>query len=71
VEVSDDASRRDDERTQRLMASTVWVSSCRNWYKTASGRVTNNWPSWSVRYWFDTLRLKPADVGTVRTGRTP
>jgi cation diffusion facilitator CzcD-associated flavoprotein CzcO len=71
VEVNAGASRRDDERTQRLMASTVWVSNCRNWYKTASGRVTNNWPSWTVRYWFDTLRLKPDDLGTVRSDRTP
>ncbi len=71
VEVSDEAARADDERTQRLMASTVWVASCRNWYKNAAGRVTNNWPSWTVRYWFDTLRLKPGDVGTTRSERTP
>ncbi len=71
VEVSHQASRRDDERTQRLMASTVWVSSCRSWYKTASGRVTNNWPSWTVRYWLDTLLLKPDDLGPARPDRTP
>jgi cation diffusion facilitator CzcD-associated flavoprotein CzcO len=71
VEVSNSASRRDDERTQRLMTSTVWVSSCRNWYKNASGRVTNNWPTWTVRFWADTLRLKPGDLGTASSDPGP
>lgn len=62
VEVTHDALTREDRRTQRLMTGTVWVSSCRSWYKNASGRVTNNWPTWTVRYWFDTLRLRNADL---------
>jgi cation diffusion facilitator CzcD-associated flavoprotein CzcO len=65
VGVDPGAYRRDDERTQRLMASTAWVASCHSWYKTASGRVTNNWPSWTVRYWYDTLRLRPDDLKLV------
>jgi cation diffusion facilitator CzcD-associated flavoprotein CzcO len=67
------AYRRDDERTQRLMASTAWVTGCTSWYKSASGRVTNNWPTWTFRYWYDTLRLRPADVGLIdryKAGRT-
>ncbi len=67
VGVDPAAYRRDDERTQRLMASTAWVAACHSWYKAASGRVTNNWPSWTVRYWFDTLRLRPDDVRVVAT----
>jgi cation diffusion facilitator CzcD-associated flavoprotein CzcO len=62
VAVTPDAYRRDDARTQRLMASTAWVSNCTSWYKTASGRVTNNWPTWTVRYWRDTLRLRSSDM---------
>ncbi len=60
-----DAYRRDDARTQRLMARTAWVADCTSWYKSASGRVTNNWPTWTVRYWYDTLRLRPSDLGLV------
>jgi hypothetical protein len=45
------------------MATTAWVAGCTSWYKSASGRVTNNWPSWTVRYWYDTLRLRPSDLG--------
>ncbi len=62
VMVTPDAYRREDVRTQRLMASTVWVSNCTSWYKTAAGRVTNNWPTWTVRYWRDTLRLRSSDL---------
>ena len=62
VTVTPDAYRREDARTQRLMASTAWVSNCTSWYKTASGRVTNNWPTWTVRYWRDTLRLCSSDI---------
>jgi hypothetical protein len=63
VEVAPEAYRRDDERTQGLMAATAWVANCHSWYKQASGRVTNNWPSWTVRYWYDTLRLRPSELG--------
>ena len=67
VGVKPEAYRRDDQRTQRLMSTTAWVANCTSWYKTASGRVTNNWPSWTVRYWYDTLRLRPADIGVIGT----
>jgi cation diffusion facilitator CzcD-associated flavoprotein CzcO len=66
VGVEPDAYRRDDERTQRLMASTAWVGGCTSWYKSVTGRVTNNWPTWTVRYWYDTLRLKPSDLKVSR-----
>ncbi len=69
IGVSDDAYRRDDGKTQRLLSTTAWVAGCTSWYKNASGRVTNNWPTWTVRYWYDTLRLRPADLGIV--GSTP
>ena len=62
IEVTTGAYEREDARVQRLMLGTTWVNSCRSWYKTASGRVTNNWPTWTVRYWLDTLRLRPDDL---------
>jgi cation diffusion facilitator CzcD-associated flavoprotein CzcO len=65
VGVDPAAYHRDDQRTQRMMAGTAWVANCRSWYKAASGRVTNNWPSWTIRYWWDTLRLRPTDMGLI------
>ena len=69
VAVRDAAYQRDDRITQRLLARTAWAGSCTSWYKDAAGRVTNNWPSWTVRYWWETLRLRPADF-EVSAGRS-
>jgi cation diffusion facilitator CzcD-associated flavoprotein CzcO len=63
VGVTRDAYRLDDERTQARMAGTTWVANCTSWYKKSSGRVTNNWPTWTVRYWYETLRLHPSELG--------
>ncbi|RJL34279.1 flavin-containing monooxygenase [Bailinhaonella thermotolerans] len=32
------------------LARTVWESGCQSWYKTRSGRVTNNWPARTTLY---------------------
>ncbi len=65
VEVTAAAWERDDRRTQRWMADTTWVANCHSWYKDARGRVTNNWPSWTARYWWETLRMRRRDIITV------
>lgn len=70
VGVHQNAYQRDDRRTQGLIASTAWVTSCTSWYKNELGRVTNNWPTWTVRYWLDTLFLRPRDLGLL-DGSTP
>ena len=61
VTVRPGAYRRDDRRTQRLLDRTAWVANCTSWYKDAAGRITNNWPTWTVSYWRDTLRLRTDD----------
>jgi cation diffusion facilitator CzcD-associated flavoprotein CzcO len=70
VTVRDAAYERDDRHTQDLMAHTVWSAACTSWYKDAAGRITNNWPSWTVRYWWDTRRIRPADF-EVSSGTRP
>ncbi|MDA8340714.1 MAG: NAD(P)/FAD-dependent oxidoreductase [Actinomycetota bacterium] len=62
VDVRRDVAGRSDRWTQRLASRTTWASTCTSWYKTAAGRVTNNWPSWTVRYWLDTLVLRRRDL---------
>jgi hypothetical protein len=47
----------DDARTQRILATTVWAAPDRSWYKTESGRITNNWCGSTVRYWWVTRRF--------------
>ena len=61
VAVRQGAYLRDDRRTQRLLGRTAWAGNCTSWYKDASGRITNNWPTWTVSFWRDTLRLRADD----------
>lgn len=72
VAVSGPAYERDDRRTQRAMARTTWAGACTSWYKDAAGRITNNWPTWTVRYWWDTLRIRESDfkVGSEHSRQT-
>ncbi len=70
VGVTPEADLRDDERVQQMAARTAWVANCTSWYKTAAGRVTNNWPTWTVRYWLDTLVLRPSELGLREPAQT-
>jgi cation diffusion facilitator CzcD-associated flavoprotein CzcO len=55
------AYERDDRLTQRRMDKTAWSANCTSWYKDAAGRITNNWPTWTVRFWWNTLRIRSED----------
>lgn len=37
---------------QADMQKTVWAAGCSSWYKTAEGKVTNNWSSFTMKYWW-------------------
>ena len=32
------------------LAETVWEGGCDSWYRTASGKNTNNWPGTTIEY---------------------
>jgi cation diffusion facilitator CzcD-associated flavoprotein CzcO len=53
---------------QTSMRRLVWEAGCRSWYKNEFGKVTNNWPHTTLRYWFETRRPDPADY-TFTSGR--
>ena len=36
---------------------TVWAEVGKSWYKTASGRITNNWSRTTTSYWWRTRRV--------------
>ena len=57
----------------------MWAGSCHNWYRNAAGRITNNWSSYTWKYWLRTRRprfeeftdgprigrpVRPAQTGT-------
>ncbi|MFP4005033.1 MAG: flavin-containing monooxygenase [Alphaproteobacteria bacterium] len=50
IEVKQAVQDRYNEKIQQEMHDTVWEEECGSWYKTESGKVTNNWPTWTFRY---------------------
>ena len=35
---------------QQQLAMSVWAGDCTSWYKTADGKLTNNWPGYTFTY---------------------
>ena len=62
VDVRPSAASRYDDRIQRDLQRTAFAAECHSWYKTASGRITNNWPGPTLRYWFETRRFRRRDL---------
>ena len=53
IDVKPEAMAEFNRELQEDMKSTVWAAGCSSWYKTADGRVTNNWSSFTARYWWE------------------
>lgn len=60
-----DAMRRWQEECQSSLASTVWATGCHSWYKTADGKITNNWPYSTMTYWWRMRKPRLADYRQV------
>jgi cation diffusion facilitator CzcD-associated flavoprotein CzcO len=52
-----------NDELQAALANTVWATSCGSWYKTASGKVTNNWKGFTLEYWW---RMRRPDWSAYR-----
>jgi len=50
-----------DAQVQRRSGRTVFADGCHSWYRTASGRHTQNWPGSTLTYRWRTRRLREAD----------
>ena len=53
--------RRYNARLQQATHRTIWEQGCDSWYKTATGRNTNNWPGFTFSYRQRTRHLDPED----------
>ncbi|GAA0442211.1 4-hydroxyacetophenone monooxygenase [Acrocarpospora corrugata] len=60
MEVRAEAMDRWRRALDEAMRAMVWQAGCASWYKTASGRVTNNWPRPMSMYRRITRRPDPA-----------
>jgi len=45
-----------NDELQRELRRTAWAVPAKSWYKTAAGRITNNWPGSTIRYWWKTRK---------------
>lgn len=43
-----------DSNLQKELQGTAWAATGKSWYKTADGRITNNWFGTTTRYWWKT-----------------
>jgi cation diffusion facilitator CzcD-associated flavoprotein CzcO len=68
IDVRAEVMDRFGAEVDRAAADTVWLASCDSWYKDEAGRLTNNWPAFSVSYW-RRLRRMDLDEFRVMAGR--
>jgi cation diffusion facilitator CzcD-associated flavoprotein CzcO len=62
VEVRREAFEAFEREMDARLAGTVWAAGCHNWYVTANGRVTNNWPGTHAEYAQRTRQVALADL---------
>jgi len=67
IAVKPAVSRNYNEALQAALAATPWAGNCTSWYKTADGRILNNWPHSARAYAEAVARLDPADFEAVAT----
>jgi cation diffusion facilitator CzcD-associated flavoprotein CzcO/acetyl esterase/lipase len=63
--VRPEVAARFDAEIQERLARSVWTG-CRSWYRTASGRVVNNWPGTMREYGRRTRRFDVTEYETTR-----
>ena len=61
IDVRRPAMLRSNAELQQALAKTSWSAGCGSWYKTASGKITNNWKGFTTEYWWRTRRPDFAD----------
>jgi hypothetical protein len=59
ISVRRDIAERFDAALQHELEHTAWAATGKSWYKTADGRITNNWFGTTTRYWW---RTRHADL---------
>jgi cation diffusion facilitator CzcD-associated flavoprotein CzcO len=50
LDVRPEAMKAYNEKLQADLGKTVWAGECASWYKTESGKVTNNWSGKTTEY---------------------
>ncbi len=53
----EERQREYNQWVQGSIKNRVWASGCSSWYVNESGKVTNNWPTYTVTYWRKTRNV--------------
>jgi cation diffusion facilitator CzcD-associated flavoprotein CzcO len=61
IDVRPEVETAFNDWVEGISARTTYRSGCHSWYTNASGRNTNNWPTFTFRYRRRLRRLDPAD----------
>ena len=61
MEVKAEVQRTFNERLQAAFRGTVWMSGCRSWYLSKSGKNTTLWPRFSFAFRRLTRRVRESD----------
>lgn len=51
VDVKPEAQRRYNDWVQENLKRSVWDAVAVSWYMTEAGKITNNWPGYTLDYW--------------------
>ena len=66
LEVRDRVQEDFNKTVQDKISNTVWDKGCHSWYKTESGKNTNNWPGFTFDYRRQTRTLDLNDYELLR-----
>jgi cation diffusion facilitator CzcD-associated flavoprotein CzcO len=66
VDVRQEVQEEFNAGVQQRLGETVWEAGCNSWYRTESGKNTNNWPGYTFEYRRHTRFF---DAGNYETGR--
>ena len=66
MDVRDDVQSEFNREVQERLNGSVWTAGCNSWYRTESGKVTNNWSGFVTEYKRLTRRPDPADFTLAR-----
>ena len=61
IDVKDEVQKAANDKVQKDNANSVFASGCTSWYKTADGKVTNNWANHTFYYWWQTRKVRMSD----------
>jgi cation diffusion facilitator CzcD-associated flavoprotein CzcO len=61
MDLKNDRFRIYNDEMQTRLKQSVWDAGCSSWYKTASGKNTNNWPGFTFEYRRRTCNLNLSD----------